>query len=91
IERVKNFLENDPLGTLYAPFFEEMQLDFTYYSKPLTPEFMNGNIFIWEKNPFQYHPPTSNPRYEFAGISFPIVYWLGRAFEFFPSGGMRDE
>jgi hypothetical protein len=86
-----NFLENDSYGPYYAPTFMEVSGNQIYYQKPLTPEYMNGNIFIWEKNPYSYRPPWVNSKYEFASYSFSCVYWTGRAFGFIAPNGTRGD
>ncbi|MHA1699246.1 MAG: hypothetical protein ACTSWN_10440 [Promethearchaeota archaeon] len=85
IDQLNEFLDDDPFGALYEPLFMEVRTQQRYYNKPLTPEYRNGNIFIWEKNPYQYFEPQINPRYEFAGFSFSLVYWMGRANGYFPA------
>ena len=85
-----DFINNSGLlAPIYELIFSEINRDEVYYSKPLTPEYMDSNIFIWEKNPFKTKNSYVNIRYEYAGYQFSLVYWMARAFEFFPSGGMR--
>ncbi|GAB4313442.1 MAG: hypothetical protein Kow0069_14520 [Promethearchaeota archaeon] len=89
VEELLEFLENDPHGSLYLPFFGEVRPGNTYYARPLTVEYLPGDIFVWEKNPFQAPPDPQfvNPRYEYAGFSFPLVYWIARAHGFVPPPG----
>ena len=92
INELNDFLDNSWLGWLYRPFFFEIERDDIFYSKPLTAEFMPGDIFIWEENPFEDYTNELgdiNGRYEYAGFSFTIVYWMARGAGYFPATGIR--
>ncbi|MBN2156724.1 MAG: hypothetical protein JW776_11845 [Candidatus Lokiarchaeota archaeon] len=92
INLLNDFLENHWLGWLYRPFFFEIEREDVFFNKPLTVEFMPGDIFVWEENPFEDYSPrlkNINPRYEYAGFSFSLVYWLARGSGFFPTSGVR--
>jgi hypothetical protein len=92
INELNDFLDNNWLGWLYRSFFFEIEREDVFYSKPLTVEFMPGNIFVWEKNPFEDYSDqleNINPKYEFAGFSFTIVYWMARGAGYFPATGVR--
>jgi hypothetical protein len=77
--RINNFMATNPLAPIFRPLFMEV-IDNHYYNKPLTPEFRNSNIFIWERNPYQYVEPVIWPNYEFTGSSFTVPYWMTRYF-----------
>lgn len=51
---------------------------------------MNGDIFIWECNPFSPREQRIDPTYELPGFSFTCVYWMGRAFGFIQPVGIRE-
>lgn len=92
ITELNDFLDNNWLGWLYRPFFFEIERDDVFYTKPLTAEFMPGDIFIWEENPFEDYTDELddiNPTYEYAGFSFTIVYWMARGAGYFPASGVR--
>nr|MDO8113141.1 hypothetical protein [Candidatus Sigynarchaeota archaeon] len=79
VQALSDFLQNDPRGGWYLPYFTEVNAGQIYYNKPLTPEYQNGDIFLWEKNPYQYQESVTYTTREFAGFSFSIVYWIARA------------
>jgi hypothetical protein len=78
-----------PLGFLYRPVLGAVLQNNTYLAQPLTVEYMNGDMFIWEKNPFVLAESVYYPQFEYAGFAFSIVYWMGRAFGFMPAEGVR--
>jgi hypothetical protein len=92
INELNNFLNNYWLGWLYRPFFFEIERDEVFYNQPLTAEYMPGDIFLWEENPFEdYSDELGNVHlnYEYAGFSFTIVYWIARGMGYFPASGVR--
>ncbi|MHA1619022.1 MAG: hypothetical protein ACTSVZ_07030, partial [Promethearchaeota archaeon] len=90
IDELFAFFENDPHGSLYRPIFSEVEGDEIFYQKPLTVEYMEGDIFIWEENPYTPEEPYIDPTYEYAGFSFTVVYWIARAFGFIAESGSRE-
>ncbi|TFG20330.1 MAG: hypothetical protein EU530_03465 [Promethearchaeota archaeon] len=93
INELNDFLDNNWLGWLYRPFYFEIERDDVFFSKPQTVEFMPGDIFIWEENPFEDYTDELgdiNARYEYAGFSFTIVYWMARGAGYFPASGVRS-
>ena len=63
-----------------------------FFNKPQTVEYMSGDIFVWEENPFEDYTDelgNINPCYEFAGFSFTLVYWMARGAGYFPASGVR--
>ncbi|MHA1821080.1 MAG: hypothetical protein ACTSU2_16705 [Promethearchaeota archaeon] len=91
VDKLMDFLRNDPYGYLYMPAFTEVDNSGVFLNRPMTNDYLDGNIFIWEKNPF-FSPSYTyiNPRFEFAGFSFPLIYWMGRYFGFFKANGTRE-
>jgi len=91
LEEIKEFLHSSPFGFLFAPLFIEVDSDRFYVNKPLTPEYRDSNIFIWERNPFFYKQPTIYPNYEFTGSSFSTPYWMARCFGIINATGIRTD
>ena len=92
IDVLNDFLDNHWLGWLYRPFYFEIEQDDKFYSKPLTVEYMPGDIFVWEENPFEDYTDrlgNINDKYEYAGFSFTTVYWMARGAGYFPASGIR--
>ncbi len=89
-EELFAYFNEDTLGNWVGIAFPEVEMDTFYYNKPQTVEYLQGNIFIWEKNPFRPSRVYYNPKYEYASFSFSMIYWMGRATGFFESMGMRN-
>ncbi|MCP4762793.1 MAG: hypothetical protein GY870_13525 [archaeon] len=100
LENLLEFIENDPFGEAYVFLFDVMGMKintekYIYFNKPLTSDYMNGDIFIWESNPYQYNmereSSQENIRWEYASFCFSMIYWMGRAGGFIKNGteGMR--
>lgn len=95
IEYYRDFLENNPIGRLYAPLVElevgALQADGkNYYAQPATVDMLYTNTGnFYEKNPFEeisnpVHPNNNGLR-EGPGNTFTCVYWMGRAYGIIPS------
>ncbi len=90
VEILFDFFQNTPYGSIYRPIFSEAKEDKIFFQKPLTCEYMNGDIFIWESNPFSPREPRIDPTYELPGFSFTCVYWMARAFGSIKPEGIRE-
>ncbi|MHA1339569.1 MAG: hypothetical protein ACTSRZ_05310 [Promethearchaeota archaeon] len=80
-KEVREFLDTNPFAFLFRPIFMEIRTQ-EYLNKPLTPEYRDSNIFLWERNPYIFKEALINPKYEFTGSSFAVPYWMARAFGF---------
>lgn len=87
---IRPYTEGNLLAPLFSLIFSEIKTDLDYVKQPLTIEYMNGDIFPWESNPFVVEAPRYNPAFEFAGFSFSLIHWMGRAGSFFNASGMRE-
>ncbi|MHA1562892.1 MAG: hypothetical protein ACTSPA_12295, partial [Promethearchaeota archaeon] len=90
VEILFDFFYNTPYGSIYRPIFSEAKEDKIFFQKPLTCEYMNADIFIWEDNPFSPREPRIDPTYELPGFSFTCVYWMARAFGSIKPEGIRE-
>ncbi|MHA1746390.1 MAG: hypothetical protein ACTSWW_10350 [Promethearchaeota archaeon] len=90
VDQLFSFFATDPYGSIYRPIFSEAKENAVFYQKPLTVEYMNGDIFIWESNPFVEREPRIMPTYELPGFSFTCAYWMGRAFGSLQPSGVRE-
>ena len=50
-----------------------------FLNKPLTVDYMRADLWIWEKNPYNWNPSSrAYPLAEEPGISFTVPYWMMR-------------
>ncbi len=70
--------------------FPEVNFAATYYTTPLTVEYMRTGNFMWELSP--YRTPEwewYDPQFEESGLTLTVPYWIGRAFGFINATGVR--
>ncbi len=87
--KYKDFFENNTIGVLFAPLFEEFNLEGTFYDHPLTVKMKDTDIFMWDRNPFFPAGGGINSKYEEPGTSFAAPYWIMRGFCGMPANGVR--
>nr|MDO8108649.1 hypothetical protein [Candidatus Sigynarchaeota archaeon] len=74
----RDFFENNTIGVLFAPVFEEFHLDGQFYDHPLTVKMSDTSIFMWDRNPFDPAWGGTNLKSEEPGSSFAAPYWIMR-------------
>ncbi|UYP46577.1 hypothetical protein NEF87_002862 [Candidatus Lokiarchaeum ossiferum] len=89
IPAIEEDLKDHNWWTLYKLLFIETDWQETYYTKPLTVEYMRSSHFIWEKNPWELGSSSNNTLHEEPGATFFTPYWIGRAFGFIQPTGIR--
>ncbi len=72
-------------GSLETEAFPDFEVNGIYYSKPLSVEYCQTGIFLWEHYPYERDSNYTNPAYENPGLSFTVPYWICRADGFDPS------
>ncbi len=85
----KAFFKDNAIGVLFAPLFEEFDLEGTFYDHPLTVKMKDTSIFMWDRNPFDPAWGGTNLLYEEPGSSFAAPYWIMRGFCDMPNNGVR--
>jgi hypothetical protein len=85
-ERWNDFINNNPLGSLYYPLTIEINFDKTRYLQPATVDMLYNNIGnFYERNPFEdVSRTTGDGLSEGPGNTFTCVYWMGRAHGIIP-------
>jgi hypothetical protein len=83
--KYQDFFENNAIGALFAPVFEEFDLDGAFYDHPLTVKMVPTSIFMWDRNPFDPSNYGGNGLNEEPGSSFAAPYWIMRGFIGMPS------
>jgi hypothetical protein len=89
IEDLKEWLDEDPYGTIFKAALPEVNLERTYYARPLSIEMRSTSIFPWEKNPYIEPKSYNIPTLEEAGMIFTVPYWILRGFVGIPNSGVR--
>jgi len=87
------FFQNNSIGTLFGPVFEEFQLNTSsYFDHPLTVKEKKTGIFMWDANPFnvQENKDNNNPTNEEPGMSFTAPYYIMLGFIGMPENGVRS-
>jgi hypothetical protein len=81
----RDFIDNNPIGMLYAPLKLEVDFD-DIYLQPATVDMMYNNIGnFYESNPFEATGGhTGNGLSEGPGNTFTVIYWMGRAYGIIP-------
>jgi len=83
-QKWRAFFQNHQLGPLYS--WLDIEFDFEdHYMIPITVSEMMIDDLVWEENPFREEGgnPTGNGLHESTGMSYTIIYWMGRAFNIF--------
>jgi len=83
-QKWSDFFENNIFGKLFSWIDIEFNFD-DHYLLPLTVSEIQMDALIWEENPFygEGGNPTGNGLREGTGMSYLVVYWMGRAFGIF--------
>jgi hypothetical protein len=83
-QKWRDFFENNMLGKLYSWLDVEFEFE-DHYMLPTSVSEMQSSSLIWEDNPFRIKGgnPTGNGLQENTGMSYSIVYWMGRAYDIF--------
>ncbi|MEX2681976.1 MAG: hypothetical protein Q6373_010260 [Candidatus Sigynarchaeota archaeon] len=88
--KYKAFFTNNTIGVLFAPLFEEFELEGTFYDRPLTVKMKDSSIYMWDRNPFEPAWNVVQLNREEPGSSFAVPYWIMRGFCRMPSTGVRS-
>ncbi len=80
----REWFQTNQLGPLYSWLDIEFEFE-DHYILPVTVSEMKISSLIWEENPFRGEGgnPTGNGLQENTGMSYTIIYWMGRAFNIF--------
>nr|MDO8085131.1 hypothetical protein [Candidatus Sigynarchaeum springense] len=87
--KYKDFFANNTIGVLFAPLFEEFDLEGTFWDHPLTVKMKDTSIFMWDRNPFDPAWGGFNLLHEEPGSSFAAPYWIMRGLCQMPNTGVR--
>ncbi|NMC04681.1 MAG: hypothetical protein GYA24_05685 [Candidatus Lokiarchaeota archaeon] len=87
--KYKEFFQTNMIGALFAPVFEEFDLDGQFYDQPLPVKCKPTSILMWDRNPFEPVSYGGNGLTEEPGTSFTAPYWIMRGFMAMPSTGVR--
>ena len=79
VTNVVSLLKNSAWGSLETEAFPDFEVNGIYYSKPLSVEYRQTGIFLWEHDPYEPDSNYTNPAYENPGLSFTVPYWICRA------------
>ncbi|NVM52473.1 MAG: hypothetical protein HWN66_02135 [Candidatus Helarchaeota archaeon] len=83
----RNFIETNPIGSLYKPLTLEIDFD-DIYLQPATVDMLYSNVGnFYEKCPFDeisVDERTGNGLKEGPGNTYTVVYWMGRAHGIIP-------
>jgi len=83
-QKWRDYFENNIFGHLYS--WVDIEFDFEdHYIVPVSVSEMGISSLVWESNPFYGDggDPSGNGLKENTGMSYTIIYWMGRAFEIF--------
>ncbi len=83
-EKWRSFFENNMFGRAYS--WVDIEFDFDdHYTMPLTISEMGIDALIWEENPFfdEGGNPGGDGLTENTGMSYLLVYWMGKAYNIF--------
>ncbi|MBN2153339.1 MAG: hypothetical protein JW839_17935 [Candidatus Lokiarchaeota archaeon] len=86
-----DFFENNFIGVLFAPLFEEFDLTGQFYDHPLTVKLKKTSILMWDRNPFEMSQAShgGDGLEEMPGTSFTAPYWIMRGIIGMPNTGVR--
>jgi hypothetical protein len=83
-QRWREWFETNQLGSLYSWLDVEFEFE-DHYMLPVSVSEMKSSSLIWEDNPFRIG--NGNPNWdglqESTGMSYTLIYWMGRAFDIF--------